>query len=88
MIHYDTFDNVADGKKRQIPAFYYRPNKENSEKYPVLIYIHGGPESQYQPNFTWRLQYFAIELGIAVIVPNVIVYLHFFMRNNYYFINE
>lgn len=36
-----------------------------------MIYIHGGPELQFLPNFIWRFQYFVCELGMAVIAPNV-----------------
>ena len=38
---------------------------------PVLISIHGGPESQYRPTFSGTEQYYLNELGIAVIHPNV-----------------
>ena len=39
-------------------------------KVPVLIQIHGGPESQYRPSFSPATQFYASE-GIAVIHPNV-----------------
>lgn len=56
----------------EVPAYYYRPQTA-SEKKPaaVLLTIHGGPESQFQPYFSGALQYFINELGIAVIAPNV-----------------
>lgn len=69
------------GKKRTIPAFYYRPKTD--KKVPVMIYIHGfnffrnfihfigGPESHFSPGFSWRIQFFVTELGIAFIAPNV-----------------
>ena len=68
LIHYVTFDRVGH-QQRYIPAFYYKPNE--NEKHPVLIYIHGGPESQYRPGFSSTFQYYIKELGIAVIAPNV-----------------
>jgi dipeptidyl aminopeptidase/acylaminoacyl peptidase len=69
LIHYQTFDK--DGKKpRMIPAFYYRP-ADGDGPFPVLIYIHGGPEGQYTPYFSATLQYFVSELGCAVLAPNV-----------------
>ncbi|MEN0003332.1 MAG: S9 family peptidase [Bacteroidota bacterium] len=68
-IFYDSFDENGVGK-RQIPAFYFRP-KSKKEKYPVLIYIHGGPESQYRPIFSPTFQYYLNELEIAVVAPNV-----------------
>ena len=69
LIQYDTFDKV-DGKQRQIPAFYFKPNKGEGP-FPVVINIHGGPESQYKPFFSSTIQYFVNELGIAVLAPNV-----------------
>ncbi|MCK5734528.1 MAG: S9 family peptidase, partial [Candidatus Latescibacteria bacterium] len=69
LIHYETFDQV-DGKPRMIPAFYYKPTKGKAP-YPVLVSIHGGPESQYVPYFSYTVQYYLNELGIAVLAPNV-----------------
>ena len=41
---------------------------------PVIFYIHGGPQSQERPDFTWfsmpLIQYFTLN-GFAVWVPNV-----------------
>jgi len=69
LIHFDTFDEV-DGKPRKIPAFYFKPKNDN-KPYPVIIYIHGGPEGQYAPYFSSTFQYLINELGIAVLAPNV-----------------
>jgi len=69
LVHYATFDNVG-GRPRMIPAFYYKPEKRDVPV-PVLIDIHGGPESQYVPYFRSSVQYYVNELGIAVISPNV-----------------
>ncbi|MFB0516317.1 MAG: alpha/beta fold hydrolase [Candidatus Neomarinimicrobiota bacterium] len=69
LIHYPTFDAVAD-QPRLIPAFYYKPGSVEPP-YPVVIYIHGGPEGQYQPGFSSTFQYWINELGIAVLAPNV-----------------
>ena len=38
---------------------------------PVIIDIHGGPESQAQMGFQGRWNYFVQELGITMIEPNV-----------------
>src|SRR5207249_3239736 len=38
---------------------------------PVLINIHGGPESQSRPVFQARNNYFLDELGVAIVYPNV-----------------
>ncbi|MEM1131878.1 MAG: prolyl oligopeptidase family serine peptidase [Pseudomonadota bacterium] len=61
-----TFPN-AD--KMDIPAFIYRPTSDGP--HPVIISIHGGPEGQSRPGFSSTYQYWASELGAAVIVPNV-----------------
>ena len=67
--HYETFDEV-NGEPRKIPVFYYKP-KNLDGPIPVLIYIHGGPESQFRPYFTSTFQYYLNELGIAVLAPNI-----------------
>lgn len=69
LIHYPTFDNLGS-KPREIPAFYYRP-KGASSKTPVVIMIHGGPESQFRPGFNSMIQSFVNELSVSVIAPNV-----------------
>jgi dipeptidyl aminopeptidase/acylaminoacyl peptidase len=63
LIRYPSFD------ARQIPAFVYLP--DGPGPHPVVIYIHGGPESQYRPVLSSNFQYLVNELGIAVIAPNV-----------------
>jgi dipeptidyl aminopeptidase/acylaminoacyl peptidase len=71
LIRYPTFDSV-NGKRRTIPAFYYRPaNVPAGRKLPVVINIHGGPEAQSQPTFNPTAQFMANELGVAMLVPNV-----------------
>jgi dipeptidyl aminopeptidase/acylaminoacyl peptidase len=68
LIHYPTFDEV-DGKRRMIPAFVYKP--QGKGPHPVVIDIHGGPESQARPSFSPINQYYINEMGIAIIEPNV-----------------
>ena len=76
LVRYPTFDSV-DGKRRTIPAFFYKPAKPSGTlasktgKYPVVINIHGGPEGQSLPTFNPTAQYLANELGVAMLVPNV-----------------
>lgn len=65
LVRYPSFD----GKK--IPAFYFQPRAPKYKKSPVVIYIHGGPASQYRPGYSSLFQYWANELGIAVLAPNV-----------------
>jgi dipeptidyl aminopeptidase/acylaminoacyl peptidase len=62
-IAYKSFDD------REIPAYVYLP--KHARKAPVVITIHGGPESQTRPTFSPITQYWVNELGIAVIAPNV-----------------
>jgi dipeptidyl aminopeptidase/acylaminoacyl peptidase len=65
-IQYMAFDG------RQIPAYYYRPRGASKEKpVGVVIMIHGGPESQFQPYFSPVIQYYLNEMNLAVIAPNV-----------------
>ncbi|HEX7037379.1 MAG TPA: S9 family peptidase [Pseudomonadales bacterium] len=68
LIAYPTFDDV-EGTRRRIPAFVYRPHGPGP--HPVLVWIHGGPESQYRPGFSATVQYYVGELGMAVVAPNV-----------------
>ena len=68
LIHFPTFDQV-DGKPRMIPAFITKP--KGNGPFPVVIDIHGGPEGQAQPYFNPINQYYANEMGIVVIEPNV-----------------
>jgi dipeptidyl aminopeptidase/acylaminoacyl peptidase len=70
LVRFPTFDKVG-GKPRTIPAFYYEPRKKNGAKAPVVIQIHGGPESQSRPVFNADIQFLVGELGVAVLVPNV-----------------
>jgi dipeptidyl aminopeptidase/acylaminoacyl peptidase len=69
LIHYPTFDKGPGGKPRQIPAFVYKPR--GSGPFPVIIRIHGGPESQSRAWFSYTSQYEVNELGCVVIYPNV-----------------
>lgn len=65
LIHYPSFDG------RSIPAFVYRPPARFAGPRPVLIDIHGGPESQFRPGFLGRTNYLIEELGLTLIYPNV-----------------
>ncbi len=61
LIRYKSFDGLS------VPAFLYDPNEEGPR--PLLLYLHGGPESQFRPGFSPLIQYF-VKLGFAVIAPN------------------
>ena len=56
---------------RDISGFLYLPPARFEGKRPVIIQIHGGPESQARPGFIGRNNYFVSELGVAMIYPNV-----------------
>ena len=68
VVSYPTFDR-ADSLPRRVPALVYRPR--GAGPHPVVIVIHGGPEGQSRPGFSAQTQFYARELGLAVIAPNV-----------------
>ncbi|HME38427.1 MAG TPA: alpha/beta fold hydrolase [Steroidobacteraceae bacterium] len=68
LTQFPTFDRV-EGGIRQVPVFVYEPATPGP--HPVLITLHGGPESQFKPGFDPWLQYVVNELGFAVVAPNV-----------------
>ena len=62
LVHYPTFDG------REIPAYFSVPDVAG--QVPVIVDIHGGPESQRRPSFSATKQYF-LNHGYAVFEPNV-----------------
>ncbi len=60
----------------RVSARLYLPDAElgHAAPYPVIFYIHGGPQGQERPDFTWfsmpLIQFFTLN-GFAVWVPNV-----------------
>jgi dipeptidyl aminopeptidase/acylaminoacyl peptidase len=65
LVHWKSFDG------RQISGFLYEPPARFAGRRPVIVSIHGGPESQSRPRFLARDNYYLNELGVAVILPNV-----------------
>ena len=59
---YPSFDG------REIPALWFRPAGEGP--WPVVVEVHGGPESQRRPAFAPVTQFF-LARGYAVLAPNV-----------------
>ncbi|MEZ5497982.1 MAG: S9 family peptidase [Steroidobacteraceae bacterium] len=68
LVQFPTWDRVG-GRTRQLPAFVFKPRQPG--RHPVLMLLHGGPESQYRPNFEPLIQFVVSELGYAVVAPNV-----------------
>ena len=68
LTQFPTFDRV-DGQTRHVPVYIYEPAAPGP--HPVLVVLHGGPESQFRPGFDPWLQYVVNELGFAVVAPNV-----------------
>lgn len=66
LIRFRSFDGLS------VPAFVYRPARVAAgSSTPVVIDIHGGPESQTRPGWNPIAQQMADELGATVILPNV-----------------
>ena len=68
LVRFPTFDSAAGGPK-EITAWVYEPRTPGP--HPVIVNIHGGPESQARPTFSSTIQYWVNELNVAVVVPNV-----------------
>jgi dipeptidyl aminopeptidase/acylaminoacyl peptidase len=68
LVRYPTFD------VREIPAYLFLPDAQpqsaEPRHLPVVIYVHGGPESQTRPAFNPVIQYLAAN-GYGVLAPNV-----------------
>jgi dipeptidyl aminopeptidase/acylaminoacyl peptidase len=71
LVRYPSFDGL------EIPAYLYRPSSDarrNVYGLPVIVFVHGGPESQFRPLHAapWMppLQYY-LSQGFAVFAPNV-----------------
>ncbi|MCE1248982.1 MAG: prolyl oligopeptidase family serine peptidase [Firmicutes bacterium] len=60
-IRYKSFDDL------EIPALYYKP--VDTENYPVVVWIHGGPTAQHFNTWNTIIQLFVLN-GIAVFAPN------------------
>ncbi len=63
-VKYPSFDNL------EISAILYKPKIEKEKKYPALIIVHGGPESQFFRNFNMIGHVFAHN-GFVLLQPNV-----------------
>ena len=55
----------------EIQTFVYKPQDFDPEqRYPAILWLHGGQESQYDYGFNFRVQLFAAN-GYIVVMPNV-----------------
>ena len=63
LVRYRSFDGL------EVPAFVFRPRSATAP-HPVVVVIHGGPESQWRPSFSPLTQYLVAQ-GFAVVAPNV-----------------
>jgi dipeptidyl aminopeptidase/acylaminoacyl peptidase len=64
LVRFESFDG------REIPAFFSLPPEVPEGGVPVIVDIHGGPESQRRPTFNPLKQFF-LQAGYAVFEPNV-----------------
>ncbi|MGH8004104.1 MAG: S9 family peptidase, partial [Limisphaerales bacterium] len=65
LIKYKSHDGL------EIPAFFYLPpGAKKDGTLPVVLEVHGGPESQERPWFDKIFQYF-LSRGYAILAPNV-----------------
>lgn len=64
LVRYPTFDN------REIPGLLSVPDTWEANQTPVIVDIHGGPESQRRPSFRGLTQYF-LNHGYAIFEPNI-----------------
>jgi dipeptidyl aminopeptidase/acylaminoacyl peptidase len=56
----------------EVSGFLYRPDPaRHPGPRPLIVNIHGGPESQTRPGFQGRNNYLLNERGIAIFYPNV-----------------
>ena len=66
LVEVKSFDGEA------VSGFLYRPDPAKFPgKRPLIVNIHGGPESQMKPGFLGRNNYLINEQGIAIFFPNV-----------------
>jgi dipeptidyl aminopeptidase/acylaminoacyl peptidase len=64
LVRFESFDGLS------VPAFFSLPDDATEGETPVIVDIHGGPESQRRPSFSAVKQYF-LDRGYAYFEPNV-----------------
>ncbi len=67
---FTTFDGLRVSARLYLPA----TSLDYQKPYPLVYYVHGGPQGQERPDFAWfsmpLIQYLTLS-GLAVFVPNV-----------------
>jgi dipeptidyl aminopeptidase/acylaminoacyl peptidase len=63
-IVYPSFDGL------EIHAYLYQPRHAASRQHPGIVWVHGGPTSQYLDTFQAQVQYF-VQAGYVVLQPNI-----------------
>ncbi len=58
-----------NGEGGTVPGWILKPNMEPGKKYPLVLYIHGGPHAQYGNTLFHELQWLAAE-GFVVLYTN------------------
>ncbi|NKE35768.1 S9 family peptidase [Natronococcus sp. JC468] len=70
LVHVESFDGLEVPGFLTLPAEDEASETETGEGVPVIVDIHGGPESQRRPSFSSVKQYF-LDRGYAYFEPNV-----------------
>ncbi|HEY0072307.1 MAG TPA: S9 family peptidase [Chloroflexia bacterium] len=67
VVRFPTFDG------RTVPAYLYKPRGATpGERVPVIVSVHGGPESQELPVYLYKGMYqYLLNRGIGVLAPNI-----------------
>ena len=64
-IHYQSTDGLV------IPAYLYRPAESGpNDRLPGVLWIHGGPTSQWHDSFHNDVQFF-VQQGFVILMPNI-----------------
>ncbi len=71
LVDFPTFDDDGPARRRVPALLFLPPEGRFRPPHPVVVSIHGGPESQARPWYQGQMNYRIAELGLAVVQPNV-----------------